>query len=89
MDDTTWKRPADVTTRPSLMTPLGVVEGEVLTYLDGHTPQVTLRQLNQELGWPAYLVMMAVGSLIRSGLVRGIRHNLDVVVKPRKPLVHA
>ena len=80
-----WKKPPARPTHPSLMTPLGVVEGEVLTYLDRHG-RSTLRRLNQELEWPAYLVMMAVGALIRAGLVRGIQHDLEVVVKLRKPL---
>lgn len=71
--------------RPSLMTPLGVIEGEILTYLDRHG-SATLRRLNHELRWPAYMVMMAVGALIRTGLVRGIQHELEVVIKLRKPL---
>ncbi len=70
---------------PSIMTPLGVVEGEVLTYLDRHG-DTTLRRLNRELSWPAYMVMMAVGALVRAGLVRGIQRNLEVLVKMRKPL---
>ncbi|MBI2173708.1 MAG: hypothetical protein HYU33_00720 [Candidatus Omnitrophica bacterium] len=69
----------------SLMTPLGLVEGEVLTYLERHQ-STTLRRLNRELEWPAYMVMMGVGALIRVGLVRGIQHDLEVVLKLRKPL---
>lgn len=70
----------------SLMTPLGVVEGDVLAYLDGHQGNSTLRRLYRELEWPAYMVMMAVGALIRSGLVRGIQRNLEVAVELRRPL---
>jgi len=70
---------------PSLMTPLGVVEGEVLTFLDRQRG-ATLRQLNHTLQWPAYMVMMAVGALIRAGLVRGIQHDLEVMLTLRKPL---
>lgn len=69
----------------SLMTPLGVVEGEVLLYLDHHGA-ATLRRLNQQVEAPAYLVMMAVGALTRSGLVRAVQRDLEVVVKLRKPL---
>lgn len=76
--------PADAE-HPSLLTPLGLVEGEVLLYLEGRET-ATLRQLNQELRWPAYMVMMAVGALIRSGLVRGIQRDLEVIVKLRRPL---
>jgi uncharacterized membrane protein len=80
-----WKKPLARAERSSLMTPLGLVEGEVLAYLD-RQGIATLRRLNQQLGWPAYMVMMAVGALIRAGLVRGIQHDLEVVVKLRKPL---
>jgi len=80
----TWGIPARAT-GPSLMTPLGVVEGEVLAYLDGHRI-VTLRHLNRTLASPPYLVMMAVGALIRAGLVRGVQNDLDVILKPRRPL---
>ena len=69
----------------SVMTTLGLVEGEVLAYLDRQEVS-TLRRLNRELHQPAYLVMMALGALIRAGLVRGIQHELDVVVRLRKPL---
>jgi hypothetical protein len=70
----------------SLMTPLGLVEGEVLTYLD-HRRMTTLRRLNRELAWPAHMVMMAVGALIRAGLVRGVQRELEVIVTLRRPLV--
>lgn len=69
----------------SLMTPLGLVEGEVLRYLD-RRGSATLRRLNRELRWPAYMVMMAVGALIRAGLVRGVQHELEVILKLRRPL---
>ena len=72
-------------TEASLMTPLGMVEGDVLGYLDRYGI-ATLRQLKHDLKWPADMVMMAVGALVRAGLVRGIRHRLEVVVKPRKSL---
>lgn len=72
----------------SLMTPLALVEGEVLAYLD-ERPIVPLRRLRRELGWPADMVMMAVGALIRAGLVRGVQRDLEVVVKLRKPLCGA
>ena len=83
--DATTPPPAGPPVGPSLMTPLGVVEGEVLSYLDRH-PMTTLRRLNQEMGHPAYMVMMAVGALIRTGLVRAIRRDLDVILKLRRPL---
>lgn len=81
---TTWGRPGWSAYR-SLMTPLGVVEGEVLEYLDRHRT-ATLRRLNRDLSAPSQMVMMAVGALIRAGLVRGTQHELEVVVQPRKSL---
>ena len=67
----------------SMMTLLGIVEGEVLTVLEtgGAT---TLRGLVRALQWPAPVVMMAVGALIRQGLARGIQHELEVVIEPRE-----
>ena len=64
----------------SLMTALGVVEGEVLTYLEEHgsTP---VRRLTRELQWPAPMVIMAAGALIRSGLVRATQYDLEVILE--------
>ena len=64
----------------SLMTPLGVIEGEVLIYLEEHgaTP---MRRLTRELDWPASLVIMAVGALVRERLVRATQHELEVRVE--------
>lgn len=75
--------------RASLMTPLGLVEGEVLTYLDSQDTHgvATLEQLSHELRWPTHLVMMAVGALIRAGLVQGVQQGIHVIVKLRKPLI--
>ncbi len=64
-----------------LMTTLGIVEGDILTYLE-RFGTTTMRQLIRELEWPAPMVMMAVGALIREGLIRALRHELEVVVEP-------
>ena len=74
-----WKQPPAETGAP-LMTPVGVIEGDVLAMLerDGAT---TLRRLIRELEWPAPLVMMAVGALIREGLVTAIQRELEVRVE--------
>lgn len=70
----------------SLMTPIGIVEGDVLMYLEQHG-RATLRMLNRELAWPSYLVVMGVGALIRSGLVRATQLGLEIILQPRKPLL--
>ena len=68
---------------PSLMTTIGVVEGEVLTYLESHGP-TSLRRLMRELDWASPLVIMAVGALVRQGLVRATQHDLEVILEPER-----
>lgn len=65
----------------SLITPLGLVEGEVLTALE-QRGAIPMRWLIRELDWPASMVIMAVGALIRQGLVRATRHDLEVAIEP-------
>ena len=81
--ETAWVAMAWRPVPPSLMTTLGVIEGEALTYLEQHgaTP---LRRLVRELEWPAAMVMMAVGALVREGLIRATQHDLEVVVEPNR-----
>lgn len=81
-----WKKPPFLSKAGSLLTPLGVVGGEVLIYLEqyGATP---LRRLTRELEWPSPMIMMAVGALIREGLARASQHELEVIVEsiPQSP----
>lgn len=65
------------------MTTLGIISGEVLTVLEQHG-SCTVRHLIRELLWSAPLVMMAVGALIREGLVRASQHDLEIVVELRR-----
>lgn len=65
----------------SLMTPVGVVEGDILTYLEQHDA-VTLDQLIQQLAWPSLVIVMAVGALIREGLIRASQFGKDFLVRP-------
>jgi len=62
-----------------LMTTLGIIEGEVLTYLNEHGP-TTLRRLVEELDWPAPFITMGVGALIRKALAQGNQERLDILV---------
>jgi hypothetical protein len=64
----------------SLITRLGVIEGEILTYLETHGA-TSVRRLMRELEWPAPMVMMAVGGLVREGLARAIQHELEVIIE--------
>ena len=75
-----WKR-ISMPDAPSLMTTLGIISGEVLAYLETRGA-TTLHQLARELEWPARMTMMAVGALIRQGLIRAIQHDLEVIVEP-------
>lgn len=67
-----------------LVTVLGVVEGEILSYLEAHGAS-TMRRIIRMLEWPTMVVVMGVGALIRQGLVRGIRRDLEVVLEPASP----
>ena len=64
----------------SLMTPLALVQGDILTQLEEYGA-TTLRHLIRSLEWPSRMVMMGVGGLIRQGLVRGVQLELDVVIE--------
>jgi hypothetical protein len=68
----------------TLMTSLGIVEGEILLYLDVHgaTP---VRRLIRDLEWPGPIVTMAVGALIRERLVRAAQHELEVIIQSARP----
>ena len=76
-----WKRPAVGEAGRSLLTPLGIIEGEILTALEEHGP-TTLRRLIRELKWPTPMVMMAIGALIRERLVRATQQELNLVIEP-------
>ena len=76
-----WKKPTVSAPERSLITPLGLVEGDVLLYLEAYG-STTLRQLIRELEWPTSLVTMAVGALVREGLIRAVQHELEVFVQP-------
>ena len=65
----------------SLMTPLGVIEGEILIRLE-EGGATTLRGLIRQLSWPAHLTTMAAGVLIRAGLARGRQRGHDVALEP-------
>ena len=63
-------------TNASLMAWLGITEGEVLEFLEAHGP-VSLHRLVQGLDRPSSMVVMAVGALIREGLVKGNEEYLE------------
>ena len=76
-----WRKPPGESEDTPLITTLGLVEGEVLTFLGDHGA-TTLRALIRELEWPARMIMMAVGALIREHLVRATQRELEVILEP-------
>ena len=68
----------------SMMTMLGMVEGEILSDLEQYGT-LTLRRLIRMVEWPTMMVVMGVGALIREGLVRAVRRELEVILEPVKP----
>ena len=79
-----WKRLPVEQPKRTLITQLGLAEGEVLTCLEEYG-STTLRRLNRELDWPASIVMMAVGALVRARLVLAIQHDLEIVIQLNEP----
>lgn len=69
----------EVTSETPIPSLLGIVEGDLLEYLEAHGPTSVYR-LVQSQDWPAPLVLMAVGALARQGLVRGSERQLELVL---------
>ena len=69
--------------RTALITTLGLACGEILTHLEQHGT-TAVRRLVRELSWPAPVVLMAVGALIREGLIRATQHDLEVILEPER-----
>ena len=57
----------------------GQIEMDILTYLEMHGT-TTLRQLLAALSWPAPLVTMAVGALIRQSQILGMQRHPEIVL---------
>ncbi len=68
-----------------LMTRLTFIEGEILEKLDEDTI-VALRELMEKLEWEPCAVTMAVGSLVRQGLVKCDEYGKDVFIERIQPL---
>jgi hypothetical protein len=81
MKDTTSAAVAalDETSTDSVNTTLGLISGEILLSLETCGP-VPTRELVEKLEWPAELVYMAIGGLIRRRLVGAAFHLGEVVV---------
>ncbi len=64
-----------------LITSLGIIEGEILIALE-RDGALTLRELTRALTWPARLIMMAVGGLVREHLIQVTQFERDLVIEP-------
>lgn len=64
-----------------MITTLGLIEGEILTYLD-QNGKTTLTEITRRLEWPPQYLWMALGSLVRSGLVRIGKHEQEILIEP-------
>lgn len=64
----------------SLITPLGIVCGEVLLYIE-EQGRTSLKSLIEALPWPETLTVMGVGALIRHGFVRGVEQTSDILLE--------
>jgi hypothetical protein len=67
----------------SLMTPLGLVEGEILDWVDRHGP-TALHKLTQELDWSPNLILMGIGALVRQDLAWAVQVKSDIIVRSRE-----
>lgn len=67
----------------SLMTTLGIISGEALTLLE-RNGAMSLRSLIRELPWAMPVITMAIGSLVREGLIKAEQHELEIILEPRR-----
>jgi hypothetical protein len=73
-------------TQTSVMTSLGLIGGEVLLYLET-CGAASARQLVRTLEWPVDMVYMAIGALIRQGLIQVSQNKDEIFVEPTTQLV--
>lgn len=63
-----------------LMTRLALIEGSILERLE-KDKYLAIRELMEELGWEPCAVSMAVGSLVRQGLIHCDEYGEDVFLE--------
>ena len=63
-----------------LTTRLGLVEGEILERLENEKI-IILRELMEQLGWESCAVSMAVGSLVRQGMIQCREYGRNVFLE--------
>ena len=63
-----------------LVTRLALVEGEILERLE-NSNEVTVHQLMEAVAWEPCAVAMAIGSLMRQGMIRGVEDGENVILR--------
>lgn len=69
----------DTWSNSALITTLGLIEGEILNFIEAQGA-ATLAHVLQEIQWPAQSVVMAVGALLRQGLLYGVTQDRELVL---------
>ena len=86
MENEEWDRIGVHIDDASLMTPLGLVEGEVLDYVEEKGSSMLVSVI-RDLAWPAPVVVMAVGALVREGLIRAKKRDQGIELESLSVLV--
>ena len=61
---------------------LGLVEEDIVKYVEMRGRAVTLRDVIQALPWSSKMIVLAVGALIRQHLVLAQQRALEIVLEP-------
>jgi hypothetical protein len=80
MQSQDWAKTGIGQENQSLMTPIALVEGEVLETIESRGP-VDLSRVLKTTKQPKPLVVMSVGALVRDGLVRATKSKQHIVLE--------
>lgn len=67
----------ETTAAAPLITAIGLIEGDLLETLESRGPMSAYRLVHTQ-DCPASLVLMAIGDLIRTGLIQGTEARLEL-----------
>ncbi len=75
-----WQKMNTINEDVSLMTPIGVAQGDALFYLE-QKGSAYVCDMATHLEWPTPVMMLAAGALIRDGLVKAKTQNGEIVLE--------
>lgn len=78
-----WQKMNATRNDASLMTPIGIAEGDMLFYLE-QKGTAYLGDMATHLEWPKPVMMLAAGALIRNGLIKARRYDNHIVLERSK-----